>query len=74
MSKLQTFFLGILPQRWRQSIEQESQQWHLRCPNCKHERSIWDAGGIRWGAAGKPRRMMTCVQCNQAGWHEVYRR
>lgn len=70
MSFMQRFFLAIFPRSWGQSMEAESRAWKLHCP-CGHVRSIWDAGGIRWNAAGKPRRYMTCPACGERTWHIV---
>jgi hypothetical protein len=30
---------------------------------CGREASIWDLGGIRWKAAGAPRRRLNCSAC-----------
>jgi hypothetical protein len=74
MSTIQKFLLAVLPAKWAQNLETESRQWIMKCPSCSHEKSIWDLGGIRWGAAGKPKRLMMCPQCRQLTWHEVSRR
>src|SRR5690606_32044589 len=38
------------------------------------ETSIWEMGGIRWKAAGEPRRMGHCGTCERTFWGQVYRR
>jgi hypothetical protein len=68
MSFAQTFFLCILPRKWGESMEAESRAWKFRCP-CGFEQSWWDAGGIRWKAAGHPRHLMQCPRCGQTTWH-----
>ena len=73
MSFIQWFFFLILPQRWAESMEAESRRWMLRCP-CGFERSWWDAGGIRWKAAGDDRRMMRCPQCGRLTWHTTHKK
>ncbi|HKP54780.1 MAG TPA: phage terminase large subunit family protein [Chloroflexia bacterium] len=55
-------------------MEADSRAWMMRCPNCGHERSVWEMGGIRWGAAGEPRRRLLCPQCGKKGWHKTYRK
>jgi hypothetical protein len=70
MSAIQSFFQSILPPGWAASMEAESRAWKLRCP-CGHERSIWDVGGIRWKAAGNPRRWLQCPACGESTWHVV---
>ena len=70
MSSTQNFFMRILPPAWAEEMRAESQRWILRC-TCGHERSIWEAGGIRWKARGNPRRWMTCPQCGKKTWHSL---
>lgn len=70
MSSIQKFFVAILPPRWAAKMEAESRSWIVRC-SCGYARSIWDLGGIRWGAAGQPRRYLSCPQCGKSSWHTV---
>jgi hypothetical protein len=72
MSLVQTLVTTFLPRRWSASIEAESRQWMAHCP-CGHARSIWDLGGIRWKAAGHPRRLLNCPECGQNTWHTLTR-
>lgn len=51
-------------------MEAESRSWIVRC-ECGHARSIWDLGGIRWKAAGNPRKYMLCPSCGKPSWHKV---
>jgi transcription elongation factor Elf1 len=64
----------LLP--WRaEEIERESREWLVTCPNCTHERSYWDMGGVRYGAKSKGKRMrLKCPACGQRAWHKVERR
>jgi transposase-like protein len=55
------------------AMEAESRAWRATCPNCGHARSIWELGGIRAGAAGKPRQLMRCPACGARGWHSIER-
>ena len=73
MSFTQKFFMAVLPRSWAEDMQAESQQWMLRC-TCGNERSMWEAGGIRWKAAGSPRRLMRCPQCGQRTWHTLNRK
>jgi hypothetical protein len=61
-----------LPSRLRSSIEAESRQWKLRC-GCGAERSVWEAGGIRWKARGNPRTLLRCPACGKITWQECFR-
>jgi hypothetical protein len=72
MSSIQRFFTAILPASWARSMEAESRAWMVRCP-CGFERSVWDMGGIRWKAAGQPRKNMRCQSCGQITWHKIDR-
>ena len=74
MSTIQKFLLAVLPSQWAKSMEAESRAWIVKCPSCDHERSIWDLGGIRWKAAGTPKKYMMCPKCSQMGWHVVSHR
>jgi hypothetical protein len=57
------------------AMEAESKTWMLKCPNCNHERSIWDLGGIRYKAASAGKKMYrACVKCGQRGWHTVFKK
>lgn len=72
MSFFQKLFTAILPRKWSASMEAESRQWMVRC-SCGYAKSIWDWGGIRWKAAGNPRRYLKCPECGQSSWHAVTR-
>ena len=67
---IQQIFLRLVPRRWAESMVAESRAWHARCP-CGYSRSIWDLGGIRWRAAGNPKRKLNCPECGQQTWHTV---
>ncbi len=45
----------------------------MQCPDCGHERSVWDAGGIRYKASGTVRRLGRCPNCQQLRMLRVYR-
>lgn len=57
------------------AMEAHSRAWLVQCPDCGHERSIWEIGGIRYKTAGNPRTAtrLRCPSCGKAGWHRVYR-
>lgn len=64
------FLKLILPQSLFEALKAETKQWLLQCP-CGHKRDLWDAGGIRYKAAGEPRRYLKCPKCGQRTWHKV---
>ena len=74
MSRIQRFLVSVLPRKWAAAMEAESRAWLARCEACRHERSIWELGGIRWKAAGNPRRWLACPRCQRATWHQILRR
>ncbi len=72
MSFIQRVLLAVLPETSAKSMEAESREWMHIC-SCGHARSAWDLGGIRWGASGKPRRLLHCPGCGKWTWHVVLR-
>lgn len=74
LSGTQKFIKLFVPSSLFASMEAESRSWMVKCSNCNHERSIWELGGIRWGAAGNPKRKQLCPNCMQMNWHTVYKK
>ena len=68
----QRFFQRLLPW-WAKSMEAESRQWQSDCA-CGHTFSIWDAGGIRFKAAGSPTTRLRCPACGDAAMRKLQRR
>ncbi len=63
----------LMPDR-AADIEAESREWMLQCQRCGYEVSVWDSGGIRYKARGKPRRYGKCRNCQQRSWLTLYRK
>jgi len=74
MTTVQRFFLSILPSSMGKAMEKESRLWTMRCKQCGDEISVWDAGGIRYLAAGRPWRMRRCPKCARRTWHEIHKK
>lgn len=53
------------------AMEAHSRAWLVICPNCGHQRSIWELGGIRYKAVGESRNLMRCPACGKRGWHKL---
>jgi hypothetical protein len=70
LSGVQRFFTAVLFP-FAGSIERHSRSWRMTCP-CGHSTSIWERGGIRWFAAGEPRRLAFCESCGARTWHRVH--
>lgn len=73
MNRVQKFVTVLLPARWAADMERESRSWMARCENCGETASIWDRGGIRWKAAGRPRAYGKCRACGRNAWHTITR-
>jgi hypothetical protein len=71
---LRDLILKIVPDKTAASMQAESREWMMRCRTCGWERSVWDAGGLRWKAKGTPRTRMRCLQCSKNRWADVYRK
>jgi len=73
MSRAQRFFTRLAGAETAAAMEAHSRAWMVQCTHCGFERSIWDLGGIRYKAAGKPRMLMRCAKCGTRGWHKVHK-
>ena len=71
MSFWQKLMKGVLPKETATNMEAESRRWLFQCNKCQEEHSIWDVGGIRWGAAGNPTRYLTCPNCGTGGMYTL---
>lgn len=74
MSTTQRLLRAIVPSSWFQQMEAESREWIMTCSQCGAQRSVWDAGGVRWKAKGEPTRRVRCTSCGQITAHKVSRR
>ncbi|MBI1259541.1 MAG: hypothetical protein GC204_18900 [Chloroflexi bacterium] len=74
MSRTQEFLKRVLPEKWAADMEAESRSWMIKCSKCGNEMSVWDVGGVRWKAAGNPKKVMRCRKCGQVALHEIYRK
>jgi tRNA A-37 threonylcarbamoyl transferase component Bud32 len=70
LSGAQRLFQRWLPVSWFEKMKAESQQWHLVC-DCGHATSVWDRGGIRAGASGRPMKLMSCPACGKITTHRM---
>jgi hypothetical protein len=74
MSLVQRIVTSLVPRATAERMRTESLDWMVRCGACGFERSVWESGGIRAKAAGKPKLYRRCGQCGQRGWHTIYRK
>ena len=73
-SGAQKLFTGLVSPATAAKMQAESESWVYQCPYCGFERSVWDAGGVRYKAAGTARVLRRCPQCGRAAWQRVVRR
>lgn len=71
LSDMQKFIKLFVSKEMFAAMEAESKQWSVKCSNCNYERSIWSMGGIRYKAAGNPRRYRFCRNCGKRSWQVV---
>ncbi len=56
----------ILSKKQFKKIKKESKEWFLKCPDCDYFKSIWDRGGIRFGANSKKKKEFGhCPKCKK---------
>ena len=60
----------ILPAKAFAAVKAGSREWLAECP-CGHNRNVWDAGGVRYKAAGKPRQLAYCPACGKRTMHKI---
>lgn len=51
---------------------EDSKCYRFTC-SCGKESSIWDIGGIRYKAVGKPLSGIKCPHCKKFSMHKIYK-
>ncbi len=75
MSTVQRIAKALLPAGWFNRVRQSSEHWMIQCTRCQSERSVWSAGGIRFGAASVGKRIAArCKKCGGIVAARVYYR
>lgn len=69
MPVLRNTILRLMPRSWREDAERSSRQWMGTCQTCGTVTSMWDLGGLRWRAAGKPVTLLRCPTCQRPRMH-----
>lgn len=64
------FLKFILPSRAFDAVRAGTKLWLMECP-CGHKLDVWDIGGVRYKAAGEPRRLLRCPACDKLTWHKT---
>ncbi len=68
------FIMRFMPDNMKKRAEAESRQWVGVCKHCASENSIWDIGGMRFGAAGRPTKLVRCPKCHKTSAHTFEKR
>ena len=71
---LRDFMAKRAPRGVASDMEAESRTWMVRCRSCGHERSIWELGGVRYRARGRPKTLIRCRNCGRIRWADIYRK
>jgi hypothetical protein len=74
MSFIQRLVTGFVSRASADAMRASSLDWMIRCSGCGFERSVWESGGIRYKASGRPRGYRRCARCRRREIHEVYRK
>ena len=72
MALVQRLLKSVMPAEVARRMEEESRAWMMRCPE-GHEISVWDAGGIRYKAKGRPIRLHKCKECGKLRRMTLYK-
>ena len=73
LSGSQRLFCRLASPELFAATARESRLWKAECPNCRADTtSVWGMGGIRYKAAGEPRRRARCPRCGQKGWLRIH--
>ena len=71
-SLCQRLILAVVSHDTARDMDAHSRAWTLVCSACGGKTSIWDAGGIRWKAKGKP-PTLTVIRCSECGKRTMHR-
>ena len=55
-----------------EKMMEDSKRYRFTC-SCGKETSIWDIGGIRYKAAGKPTTGVKCQHCGKFSMQKIYK-
>lgn len=68
MNLLQRLFARVDP-----SFESESREWVVECTKCGRQRSLWEAGGVRYKAYGTKFTLGRCKNCERLRPLKIHR-
>ncbi len=68
MTRLQRFVLWLFPE-----AEVDSRRWTFVCTACGQRSDVWEAGGIRYRASGRPTSLVRCPKCRARTFSQISR-
>ncbi|MBL9011386.1 MAG: phage terminase large subunit family protein [Alphaproteobacteria bacterium] len=68
---IRSFIMWFMSPAMKARVEADSRKWIATCPHCGAGTSVWDLGGIRYKAAGRPLTRFKCPACGKFGMHRV---
>lgn len=68
------FLHRTLPTKWYRAIEKGTRQWEQVCRTCGQVQDFWEAGGVRYKAAGEPIKLSYCEACGRGRMHKIRRK
>ena len=67
MKFLQRALTSLVPAHVADRMRHETDQWQLRCGGCGRTKSLWEAGGIRYGKSSTQGVSATVAWCRSCG-------
>lgn len=75
MGLIQSLIMRLSGEKLAQRMRQQSQAYVATCKNCDQEFSIWDIGGIRYGASNSRKAAyVACPHCGTRQWAKFARK
>lgn len=71
--RLRDLIFRFMSPTHRREAEADSRAWFMTCGKCGKVSSIWDIGGVRYKAVGRPRSWFWCPACNKGSWSTIQR-
>jgi Fe-S-cluster-containing hydrogenase component 2 len=65
MKLIQRTLALLLPRSMIERMKRETEQWQLNCKGCGRTKSLWEAGGIRYGKKAVDNYTATLIRCEQ---------
>ena len=69
MSK-HSFLQFLLTKRAFAAVRNGTKQWLAEC-SCGSKRDLWEAGRVRYKAAGQPKELLRCPVCGRRTWQQI---